>query len=118
MNTPLHPPLEGHTRANGLHPAQPALPEAALGVSKDVAEGVPAAVRPDTQQGDGRYPIAWLRVTAPTSWCRIALGHAWCRCGFERSAKGKSDVLRLIETHAAHRDVCPLRTPQEGRTAA
>jgi hypothetical protein len=27
-------------------------------------------------------------------------------------------VAALIEAHAAHRDTCPLRHPQEGRAAA
>ncbi|MFG2460985.1 hypothetical protein ACIP2X_22005 [Streptomyces sp. NPDC089424] len=41
-----------------------------------------------------------------------------CLCGRDRSAVGHTKVLALIEDHTAHRDVCPLRTNQEGRQAA
>lgn len=37
------------------------------GAPKVVAEGVPVAVRPDQQTGDGRYPIAWLTISAPAA---------------------------------------------------
>lgn len=49
MSTQLHPPLEGHTRANRPHTAQQARPEVTLGAPKGVAEGVRSAVRPDPQ---------------------------------------------------------------------
>lgn len=49
MSTQPHPPLEGHTRANGPHTAQQARAELALGAPKGVAKGVRSAVRPDPQ---------------------------------------------------------------------
>jgi hypothetical protein len=60
--------------------------------------------------------MAWLRITAlrgavPTATSR-------CLCGRDRSAVGHRKVHALIADHTAHRDLCPLRTPQEGRTAA
>lgn len=89
---------------------------AAVGGPKGVAEGVPIAVRPDPPRGDGRYPVAWLHIVAPKG--AVPTATSKCECGRDRSAVGKSRVLALIEDHAAHRDHCPLRTPQEGRTAA
>ncbi|MDN3024851.1 hypothetical protein [Streptomyces sp. S.PB5] len=41
-----------------------------------------------------------------------------CLCGRDRSAIGRRKVLALIADHTTHRDVCPLRTTQEGRNAA
>ncbi len=89
----------------------------AVGVPKGVAEGVPVvAVRPDPQRGDGRYPVAWLHVVAPRGATPTATSK--CLCGRDRSAVGRAKVLALITDHEAHRDTCPLRTPQEGRAAA
>jgi hypothetical protein len=69
-------------------------------------------------QGDGRQAIAWLTVAAPTSWRRVSTARSWCRCGYERTAVGTREVLRLIEAHTAHRDDCPLRNPTGARKAA
>jgi hypothetical protein len=41
-----------------------------------------------------------------------------CLCGRDRRAFGNTQVLDLIADHEAHRDTCPIRMPQEGRTAA
>uniref|UniRef100_UPI000829BE96 hypothetical protein n=1 Tax=Streptomyces lushanensis TaxID=1434255 RepID=UPI000829BE96 len=79
-------------------------------------EAVPTAVRPDQQQGDGRYPVAWLRITAPHRTTPTA--HSWCICGRDLFAAGHARVLALIEDHTAHRLLCPLRSPQEERNAA
>lgn len=89
---------------------------AAVGEPKGVAEGVPTAVRPDLPSGDGRYPVAWLHIVAPKG--AIPTATSKCECGRNGSAVGKPRVLALIADHEAHRDTCPLRTPQEGRTAA
>ncbi|OQQ20092.1 hypothetical protein B0675_01350 [Streptomyces sp. M41(2017)] len=74
------------------------------------------AVRPDSQTGDGRYPVAWLRITAPGGATPTAT--STCRCGRDRSAVGHTRVHALITDHKAHRDTCPLRNLQEGRDAA
>ncbi|MFF8645016.1 hypothetical protein [Streptomyces sp. NPDC015345] len=84
------------------------------------AEGVLSALPPNPPPpaacGDGRYPVAWLRITAPYGATPTAT--SVCLCGRDRSAVGRRKVLALITDHAAHRDACPLRTPQEGRNAA
>lgn len=79
-------------------------------------KGVRTAVGTDSQQGDGRYAVAWLRISAPGR--AVPTATSKCLCGRDRSAIGHTKVLVLIEDHSAHRDVCPLRTNQEGRQAA
>ncbi|WP_369248081.1 hypothetical protein [Streptomyces sp. R41] len=88
----------------------------AMGEPKGAAEGVTSALRPDVQQGDGRYPVAWLHISAPQS--AIPTATSRCLCGWDRSAVGHRKVLALIDDHTAHRTNCPLRTTQEGRAAA
>lgn len=117
MSTPPRSPLKSH-------PGTPGRPRAAalvavpagVGAPKVVAEGVPSAVRPDPQQGDGRFVVAWLHIVAPQG--AIPTATSKCACGWDRSAIGRQKVLDLIEDHTTHRDVCPLRTSQEGRQAA
>ncbi|MFE9447378.1 hypothetical protein [Streptomyces sp. NPDC006739] len=117
MNTRPRLPLEGQpTVTTGPHAAGRAAPQATVGARRVVAEGVPSALRPDPPQGDGRYPIAWLRITAPRG--AVPTATSTCLCGRDRSAVGHGKVLALITDHETHRDLCPLRTPQEGRTAA
>ncbi|MCX4610168.1 hypothetical protein [Streptomyces mirabilis] len=117
MSTPPHPPLEGQQAATtGPQDAERATPELAVGEPKGVAEGVPTAVRPDPQQGDGRFPVAWLHICAPRG--AVPTATSKCLCGRDRSAVGRARVLLLIEDHTAHRNACPFRTPLEGRTAA
>jgi hypothetical protein len=74
--------------------------------------------QPASARGDGRQAIAWLTITAPTSWRRVSTARSWCRCGYERTATGTRNVLRLIEAHTAHRDQCPLRNDTGTRKAA
>ncbi|SHI06724.1 hypothetical protein SAMN05444521_3643 [Streptomyces sp. 3214.6] len=88
-----------------------------MGVTKVAArKGVPSALRPDPHRGDGRYPIAWLHINAPRG--AVPTATSTCACGRDRSAVGRDHVLALIESHTAHRDLCPLRSSQEGRAAA
>ncbi|MFD7602731.1 hypothetical protein ACFWAN_19730 [Streptomyces mirabilis] len=117
MSAPPRPPLKSISSA----PSDPcaaaqAAPSPAEGEPKGGAEGVPIAVRPDPQQGDGRYPVAWLHISAPRG--AVPTATSKCLCGRDRSAVGKARVLALIKDHTAHRDACPLSTPKEGRTAA
>ncbi|MFF0125694.1 hypothetical protein ACFYTG_08210 [Streptomyces mirabilis] len=117
MTAPSRPPLKSITPTpNGQQHADQATARTAAGEPKGVAEGVPIAVRPDPQTGDGRYPVAWLHICAPRGAVPTATSR--CLCGWDRSAVSKARVLALIADHEAHRDTCPLRTPQEGRTAA
>ncbi|MFF1740657.1 hypothetical protein [Streptomyces mirabilis] len=117
MTAPSRPPLKSITPTTTTpHAAPQPVDTPAVGEPKGVAEGVPIAVRPDPQTGDGRYPVAWLHICAPRGAVPTATSR--CLCGWDRSAVGKARVLALIADHEAHRDTCPLRTPQEGRTAA
>lgn len=117
MSTPPHPPLEGQP-ATTTYPqdAEPTTRQRSVGEPKGIAEGVPTAVRPDPQPGDGRYPIAWLTICALRG--AIPTATSKCLCGRDRSAVGRPRVLALITDHETHRDICPLRSSQEGRTAA
>ncbi|MFG2366143.1 hypothetical protein ACGFY3_31600 [Streptomyces mirabilis] len=117
MSAPSRPPLKSITPTKTMPDAAPQpVDTPAVGEPKGVAEGVPIAVGPDPQQGDGRYPVAWLHICAPRG--AVPTATSKCLCGRDRSAVGKARVLALITDHEAHRDTCPLRTPQKGRTAA
>ncbi|NGO14070.1 hypothetical protein G5C60_42390 [Streptomyces sp. HC44] len=60
--------------------------------------------------------MAWLHIAAPRG--AVPTATSKCLCGWDRSAVSRARVLALIDDHTAHRDVCPLRTNQEGRQAA
>ena len=102
---------------DGPRPAEPTSPPVAVGVPKVAArQGVSSALRPDPHRPDGRDPVAWLTITASRGAFPTAT--STCACGRDRSAVGHGKVHALIADHAAHREVCPLRNPQEGRAAA
>ncbi|WP_136975151.1 MULTISPECIES: hypothetical protein [Streptomyces] len=65
---------------------------------------VPVAVRSDLRP----QPVRWLDIVAPPSFSALVSARSWCRCGFERTARGRSGVLALIEAHTAHPESCPL----------
>ncbi|THA73824.1 hypothetical protein E6R60_22745 [Streptomyces sp. A0642] len=92
--------------------AQPAPTGTGGGAPKGFAEGVPTAVRPDQHMRDGRYPIAWLTISAPRG--AVPTVTSACACGRNRFAAGHRKALALIADHTRHRDLCPLRTHQEG----
>ncbi|MFH7337817.1 hypothetical protein [Streptomyces sp. KHY 26] len=100
-----------------LHAAEPAGPQTTVGEPTGAAEGVVTAVRPDPRRPDGRRPVAWLHIVTPGRGT-TPTARSWCACGHDRFASGQRRVLALIADHTAHRDACPLRTNQEGRTAA
>lgn len=84
-------------------------------------QGVLSALPPEQDStappnGDGRFPVAWLHICAPRGATPTATSK--CMCGRDRSAAGRRKVLTLIADHEAHKDACPLRSSQEGRTAA
>ncbi|MFC9191321.1 hypothetical protein [Streptomyces cyaneofuscatus] len=86
-----------------------------VGALRVVAEGVPTAVRPDQQTGNGRYPIAWLTITAPRGATPTAT--SICQCGRNLFAAGHHKALALIADHTDHKTRCPLRAGQEGAAA-
>ncbi|MET8741936.1 hypothetical protein [Streptomyces sp. NPDC004728] len=101
------------TRPNpGPHLAGPANTPDSSGAPKVVGrEAVLSSVRSDPQAGDGRYPIAWLTITAPRG--AVPTATSTCQCGRSLFAAGHRKALALIEDHARHRDLCPLRTTEE-----
>lgn len=120
MNTPPRQRLKSLAAttnplfAAGLRPVPPA-----VGAPTGVAEGVPTAVLPDQQIGDGRHVTAWLTIRVPRKGTPTAT--SWCACGRDLFASGHAKVLALTADHEAHRDACPLRTGttiSEGRAAA
>ncbi|MER5358860.1 hypothetical protein [Streptomyces sp. NPDC002785] len=98
------PPTDSRT-------AEPAPAAPGSGAPKDVAEGVPSSVRPDPQTGDGRYPIAWLAISAPRG--AVPTATSTCECGRNLFAAGHRKALALIDDHNRHRTRCPLRTTEE-----
>ncbi|MFG2464047.1 hypothetical protein ACGFXB_01035 [Streptomyces canus] len=118
MSPPPRPLLKSITATlPGPRTALPAAPRTAVGEPTGAArKGVPIALRPDPQPEDGRYPLAWLTIIAPRG--AVPTATSTCLCGRDRSAVGHRRVLDLIADHEDHRTSCPLRTPQEGRTAA
>ncbi|KUN64844.1 hypothetical protein AQJ46_27345 [Streptomyces canus] len=118
MSAPSRPSLKSITDTPTDPQAAPqAVGTTAVGEPKVAArKGVRTAVGPDPQSGDGRYPVAWLTISAPRG--AVPTATSTCLCGRDRSAVGNRRVLALIADHTAHRDTCPLRTPQEGRAAA
>ncbi|MDN5380761.1 hypothetical protein QEP66_01270 [Streptomyces sp. LB8] len=99
------------------HAAKPTAPETSVGEPKGAARKGALSARPSHRaQGDGRYPVAWLHISAPRGATPTATSK--CLCGWDRSAIGHRRVLALIKDHEAHRDTCPLRTTQEGKAAA
>ncbi|MFD7764199.1 hypothetical protein [Streptomyces microflavus] len=86
-----------------------------VGALRVVAEGVPTAVHPEQQTGDGRYPIAWLTITAPRGATPTAT--SICACGRNLFAAGHHKALALIADHTDHKTRCPLRADLEGAAA-
>ncbi|MEU5776196.1 hypothetical protein ABZ819_23230 [Streptomyces venezuelae] len=96
-------------------------PDRACGREKVARQGVLSALPPEQNSsarpsGDEYFAVAWLHIRAPRGATPTAT--STCLCGRDRSAVGHGKVLALINDHTAHRDVCSLRTTQEGRNAA
>lgn len=116
MTAPRNRPLKSvQTPPTDPRIAEPAPDTSGSGAPKVVAEGVPIAVRPDQQTGDGRYPIAWLTISTPRG--AIPSATSICECGRNLFAAGHRKALALIADHADHKNRCPLRTDQEGAAA-
>jgi hypothetical protein len=112
------PPTKSLTAApTRLHAAAQPVDATAVGEPPGAArQGVRTALRPDPQPTDNRRITGWLHIRAPYGAQPSAL--STCECGRHLRAFGQRRVLALIEDHEAHRDTCPLRSSQEGRTAA
>ncbi|GGR43103.1 hypothetical protein [Streptomyces netropsis] len=119
MTAPARSPFKSPTPPTGQpNPAKPTRAPDGSGAPKLAArQGVHSALRPEPHQADGRYPVAWLHITAPPERNVTPYATSWCQCGHEASAMGHRAVLRLINDHTEHRAVCPLRTA-EGRNPA
>ncbi|MFI8314541.1 hypothetical protein ACIGBK_28355 [Streptomyces microflavus] len=98
-------------------PVTPSSPQAANRAagpaSGGVQKGVPVAVRSDLRP----QPVRWLDVIAPPSFSALVSARSWCRCGHERTARGRSGVLALIEAHTAHPESCPLLNAEGSKAA-
>lgn len=99
----------------GPRSAGPAPAAHGVGAAKVVAEDVRAAVRPAPRTPDGRYPIAWLTISAPRG--AVPTVTSVCECGRNLFAAGHHKALALIADHTDHRTRCPLRNHQEGAAA-
>ncbi|MGW7364635.1 hypothetical protein ACWGI8_14695 [Streptomyces sp. NPDC054841] len=112
-------PLKSHpSTTDQPHAAASVKVPAAVGAPKGAArKGVPSALRSGPHPGDGRRIVAWLHISAPGR-STVPTATSRCACGRDRSTVGHRRVLALIQDHEQHRDVCPLRTSQEGRNAA
>ncbi|MEV6747405.1 hypothetical protein AB0N21_23865 [Streptomyces sp. NPDC051080] len=112
MTARTHSPLKSlPTPPTDPSHAEPAPTPSGSGAPKDVAEGVPSSVRSDPQTGDGRYPIAWLTISAPRG--AVPTATSICECGRNLFAAGHRKALALIDDHNRHRTRCPLRTTEE-----
>ncbi|MFE6177840.1 hypothetical protein [Streptomyces sp. NPDC056464] len=134
MSAPPRPRLKSITGTpSGLSVAPQAVDPTAVGEPKDAArKGVQTS--PDPQTGDAANPTParpGIRIYAPPVYRHHYDGARWskryddtptaayaCPCGQTRTATGAGAVSALVADYDAHRDLCPLRTPQEGRTAA
>ncbi|MER5298957.1 hypothetical protein ABT039_05775 [Streptomyces lasiicapitis] len=121
--TPPHANLKSRpATADRPDTANTAAPSASgCGRERAARQGVLSALPPDQfpsapLRGDGRFPVAWLHISAHRGATPTATSK--CMCGRDRSAIGRRKVLALINDHTAHRASCLLRTPQEGRNAA
>ncbi len=105
--TPPAAQTPGHDNSGGV----------SLGARQGVLSVLPFTVLTEAEaRADRRRPVAWLHITAPKDEAPTAT--SVCACGRNRRVTGQADVLALQESHTAHRDSCPLRTPTEGRAAA
>ncbi|MEW1752077.1 hypothetical protein [Streptomyces angustmyceticus] len=101
--------------------AEPARTPAGSGAPKVVAEGVLPAVRPDLRQTtpcDQDPEFLGVHIVAPPDWSAPTSATASCPCGYQRSARGRSAVLRLVEDYTEHKTTCPHHTGAAERRRA
>ncbi|GGT62457.1 hypothetical protein GCM10010272_00510 [Streptomyces lateritius] len=111
------PRLKSITRTpDGLGVAEQPRPSRAVGASKVVGPWAVPSI-PDPHPTGGPRIVGMLHVSAPGRGV-TPTATSRCDCGRNRSAVGQRQVLALIDEHTAHRDLCPLLNPIEGRDAA
>ncbi|MFF3317055.1 hypothetical protein ACFYV5_16290 [Streptomyces sp. NPDC003035] len=117
MSTPPPPRLKSHTRT----PDGPGVAERprylrTVGASKVVGPwAVPSGSEP--HPANGPRIVGMLHISAPGRRA-VPTATSRCECGRNRSTVGQHQVLALVDDHIAHRDLCPLLNPTEGRDAA
>ncbi|WP_258017728.1 hypothetical protein [Streptomyces noursei] len=99
---------------NAPQPAVTGRQSSGVGGSKDVARRASFQGSDPHPTGDGRYPVAWLHISAPRG--AVPTATSKCCCGRDKSAVGRTKVLALIEDHEAHRVTCPWRHPAARET--
>ncbi|MEU0118200.1 hypothetical protein ABZ137_32040 [Streptomyces bobili] len=134
MNTPSRPHLKSITTTpTGPQDAPQPVDTTAVGEPKGAArKGVRTS--PDPHPGNPSNPTPdrpGIRIYAPPVYRHPNDGARWskrngaaptaayaCACGRTRTATGLHSVAALVADYDLHRDLCPLRRPQEGRDAA
>ncbi|MFI9213261.1 hypothetical protein ACIGW7_34660 [Streptomyces sp. NPDC053253] len=89
-------------------------PLRAVGAEKVVAEG--ALSGSDRQSSAGPRVIGFLRIALPAWEGGTPAAEWFCSCGRYETARGETQVRKLIAAHDDHRAVCPFQA--EGRAAA
>lgn len=122
-DTPQPTPGGRQLGIDGLPTAPTTAPRTVRAVvgRKSSAAGRPLRrVRPDSHPPTTTGPrqvVRWLHVVAPPSFSALVSARSWCRCGYERTARGRSGVLALIEAHTAHPESCPLHHAEGSKAA-
>ncbi|MFJ1832151.1 hypothetical protein [Streptomyces sp. NPDC088178] len=102
----LPPPSTGPSTANPVRATPGSSAPRVVG-----RKAVLSSVLSDQPVGDGRYPIAWLTISAPRG--AVPTATSICECGRNLFAAGQRKALALIADHTAHKTRCPLRTTEE-----
>ncbi|WP_157847674.1 hypothetical protein [Streptomyces violens] len=105
----------------GPDSAEPAAASSGRGAPKGVGrQAVLSALRPDPHDllpAEPERVLFGLHIVAPPEWSAICRATATCRCGYERQAKGRAAVLRLVEEWTVHPEQCPVKNPKMRKAA-
>ncbi|MFI9028828.1 hypothetical protein [Streptomyces sp. NPDC053560] len=83
-------------------------------------QGVLSALRPgldDLLPAEPERVFFGLHIVAPPEWSGLCRAAATCRCGYERQAKGRAAVQRLVEDWTDHPQRCRLQTVERRKAA-
>ncbi|WP_405403101.1 hypothetical protein [Streptomyces sp. NBC_01104] len=124
MSADVQPTLVGEQLGlTGLPDApqpRPGTVRAAVGRTSSAAGRPLHLVRPEPHPPADPGPLQVVRrlhIIAPPTFNATPSARSWCRCGYDRTGKGRSGVLALVEAHNAHPEHCPLLN-LEGNKAA